>query len=185
MIKIGVDPTTGETITDFTSWVDEEAWTTYTPLSGATFSLTDGTNTYTAESDANGYISFKGLDAGRYTLTETAAPEGYIKDSTEYPVVITPTYAPGTDEITGYTVSVKGSTSTYTISNMSDKNATVETTVDNSSKTFPFVNTHGQELPSTGGVGTTIFYLVGALLVLGAGVVLVTRRRMSANGTEE
>ena len=41
-------------------------------------------------------------------------------------------------------------------------------------------NTQGTELPSTGGIGTTIFYVVGTLLVIGAGVVLVTRRRMDA-----
>ena len=43
------------------------------------------------------------------------------------------------------------------------------------------VNEQGSLLPSTGGIGTTIFYIVGAILVLGAGVLLVTRRRMSAN----
>ena len=42
------------------------------------------------------------------------------------------------------------------------------------------VNQQGQELPSTGGIGTTIFYVVGAILVIGAGVVLITRRRMDA-----
>ncbi len=41
------------------------------------------------------------------------------------------------------------------------------------------VDNAGQELPSTGGMGTTIFYILGAALVIGAGVVLVTRRRMS------
>ena len=41
-------------------------------------------------------------------------------------------------------------------------------------------NTQGVELPSTGGIGTTIFYIVGTILVIGAGVVLVTRRRMDA-----
>ena len=41
-------------------------------------------------------------------------------------------------------------------------------------------NTQGTELPSTGGIGTTIFYVVGAILVIGAGVVLITRRRMDA-----
>ena len=41
-------------------------------------------------------------------------------------------------------------------------------------------NTQGAELPSTGGIGTTIFYLIGAVLVIGAGVLLVTRRRMKA-----
>lgn len=41
-------------------------------------------------------------------------------------------------------------------------------------------NKSGAELPSTGGMGTTLFYIVGAVLVIDAGVLLVTRRRMSA-----
>ena len=41
-------------------------------------------------------------------------------------------------------------------------------------------NTQGVELPSTGGIGTTIFYVVGAILVIGAGVIMITRRRMDA-----
>ena len=41
-------------------------------------------------------------------------------------------------------------------------------------------NNQGAELPSTGGIGTTIFYTVGAMLVLGAGIVLVSKRRMNA-----
>ncbi|MCD0069530.1 LPXTG cell wall anchor domain-containing protein, partial [Streptococcus agalactiae] len=36
----------------------------------------------------------------------------------------------------------------------------------------------GTELPSTGGIGTTIFYIIGAILVIGAGIVLVARRRL-------
>jgi len=43
------------------------------------------------------------------------------------------------------------------------------------------LNTQGAELPSTGGIGTTLFYIIGAILVLGAGILLVTRRRMNAN----
>lgn len=42
-------------------------------------------------------------------------------------------------------------------------------------------NNSGSLLPSTGGMGTTIIYIVGAVLVIGAGIVLVVRRRMSAN----
>jgi LPXTG-motif cell wall-anchored protein len=42
------------------------------------------------------------------------------------------------------------------------------------------VNQKGTELPSTGGIGTTIFYVMGSILVICAGVVLVTRRRMAA-----
>ena len=43
---------------------------------------------------------------------------------------------------------------------------------------FNVVNQSGAELPSTGGIGTTIFYVVGGLLVVGAGIVLVTKKRM-------
>ena len=42
-------------------------------------------------------------------------------------------------------------------------------------------NSTGAELPSTGGVGTTIFYVLGAVLVVGAGVLLVTKKRMNRN----
>ena len=42
-------------------------------------------------------------------------------------------------------------------------------------------NLTGSQLPETGGIGTTIFYLIGAILVIGAGVVFVTRRRMHSD----
>ena len=41
-------------------------------------------------------------------------------------------------------------------------------------------NKAGSLLPSTGGIGTTIFYVVGGILVIGAGILLVTKRRMKA-----
>ena len=41
-------------------------------------------------------------------------------------------------------------------------------------------NSTGTELPSTGGIGTTIFYIVGGILVVSAAVVLVSKKRMSA-----
>ena len=46
--------------------------------------------------------------------------------------------------------------------------------------TVTIKNLKGTELPSTGGMGTTIFYVVGAVLVIGAGVVLISRRRMNS-----
>ena len=65
-----------------------------------------------------------------------------------------------------------------------DQNFTVaehDYTATNLEQTAQVINTAGSVLPSTGGIGTTIFYIIGAILVIGAGVVLVTRRRMSAN----
>ena len=55
------------------------------------------------------------------------------------------------------------------------------TTITDANATITVTNQSGTELPSTGGIGTTIFYIIGAILVIGAGVVLVTRRRMNAN----
>lgn len=52
-------------------------------------------------------------------------------------------------------------------------------TAANLEQTAEVTNNSGSELPSTGGIGTTIFYIIGAILVVGAGVVLVTRRRMN------
>lgn len=65
-----------------------------------------------------------------------------------------------------------------------DQNFTVaehDYSATNLKQTAQVINTAGSVLPSTGGIGTTIFYIVGAILVIGAGVVLVTRRRMNAN----
>ena len=46
-------------------------------------------------------------------------------------------------------------------------------------KAFLIVNNKGPALPGTGGIGTTIFYAVGGILVLAAVVLLVTKKRMS------
>ena len=43
---------------------------------------------------------------------------------------------------------------------------------------FDIANNAGATLPETGGIGTTLFYVIGALLVVGAGVLLVTKKRM-------
>ena len=180
LIKVGVDDK-NQTVTAFTAWHDVENWTSYTPLAGATFQLVGNGKTYTAESTAEGYISFNGLDAGEYTLTDTAAPAGYVRDTAEHTVVITPHYSgDNNDVLDSYTVTIDGKASSYTITNMSDTNATVETTVDmTSSMTFPFVNTKGTELPSTGGMGTRILYTIGGIMVVAGGVFLAAKKRMN------
>ena len=66
----------------------------------------------------------------------------------------------------------KAADSTFTI-------AEGDYTTTNLEQAATVTNNAGTELPSTGGIGTTIFYIIGAILVIGAGVVLVTRRRMN------
>ena len=182
LIKVGIDKN-GEPIT-----VKKESDALPTqahPLAGAEFTLTGtganntGTVTLTATSDSDGRISFNNLEVGTYTLQETKAPAGYIKDPDTHTVVITAEYNEDTT-LKNYTIKIDGqSTSTYTAS--TKDNGSLDTiTANENNQSFPINNKKGAELPSTGGIGTTIFYVVGSLLVLAAGILLVTRRRMRA-----
>jgi len=130
--------------------------------------------------DADGKLYIIGL-AENVTLTgtETVAPDGYNKLESTFDMpaqvltkeVITTTGTRYYDE-DGNLVKEESETTTEkeVTKNLSDLDATGITVVNNA----------GTELPSTGGMGTTIFYIIGAILVIGAGVVLVTRRRMNA-----
>lgn len=109
-------------------------------------------------SQADGTFNIKGLDVGTYTLKETTVPTGYNKcDDVE--IVISATHSEATD----------GASATTTLTE-----ATKNTDND-------IVNKAGTTLPETGGIGTTIFYVLGAVLVIGAVVVMVTKKRMSVN----
>lgn len=101
-----------------------------------------------------GKLTFRGLGAGDYTLTESKTPAGY---NTITPISFTITFNTDTKEFE----------STAPIHVESDN--TLSTTI---------VNKAGVQLPETGGIGTTIFYTLGAVLVVGAGVLLVTKKRM-------
>lgn len=100
-----------------------------------------------------GKFSIQGLKPGTYWLEETAAPKGYNKLAKRIKVVINDD---GTLIVDGKDKNDKG----IPISQVD---------VENKS---------GTVLPSTGGAGTTMIYLIGGALVLGSGVVLVTKRRV-------
>lgn len=108
----------------------------------------------------NGKVVFEGLDKGTYKLVELQAPAGY--NNLQDPIVI----------VIDATIEEDGSLSesgvTYTVDNKANNGNVIE-----------ILNNKGSQLPSTGGMGTTILYIVGAVLVIGAGVVLFTKRRMS------
>jgi LPXTG-motif cell wall-anchored protein len=188
LIKIGVDKD-GNPITETTTKYHK---TDVSPLAGATFKLTPVDPTpgvaQTFESIDGGYIIFRGLDAGTYTLEETAAPTGFIKDGRIFTVTITPKWNDTTkDLLDSYEVKFtytddngekQSTTASFSMTNSGEK--IIETTGSGMPTAGQFVNnTRGVELPSTGGIGTTIFYVVGAILVVGAGITLVTRRRMN------
>ena len=131
-------------------------------------------------SPENGLIVIKGLEEGKsVTVTEKTAPDGYNKIDGDITVaVVKSTETTTTTTITKYIDADGNVTDTQ-----SDKNKATVTITDNNiviGSAQVVVNKAGQELPETGGMGTTIFYIVGAILVVGAGVVLITRRRMSA-----
>ena len=87
-----------------------------------------------------------------------------------------------TDILTSYDVKIDGNlTSTYHFTN--DGKSTDITFVDEGTIELPspFTNTKGTQLPSTGGMGTTLLYVGGSILVLAAVILLVTKRRMGAN----
>ena len=124
---------------------------------------------------ANGVIIIKGLEAGKYTLTETEAPAGYnlLTKPVEIEASIAQTSTYKQTIITHY------DSEGHVVATEEEAASSITTNTSTNVVPVSVENQKGTELPSTGGMGTTIFYLVGAILVLGAGVVLVTRRRMA------
>lgn len=114
--------------------------------------------------DKDGYLTFEGLGAGKYTITETTTPDGY---NTAEPVEVEIKWTAPTD------LTAENPTCTWSYTNT--------TGIDDAGVAYvEVVNQKGSTLPETGGMGTKIFYVLGTVLVLGAGVLLITKRRMSA-----
>ena len=128
-------------------------------------------------------FTFSGLDDGQYKLTETKTPVGYNTIDPIY-FVIEATHdetadAPTLKTLNAYLTDADGNKQTE-MKNGQSVNidlGTVDLTAG--SITTTVVNKSGSELPSTGGIGTTIFYVLGGVLVLAAVVLLVTKKRMS------
>ena len=125
----------------------------------ATATDADADITYVIEAGA---VTIKGLDdATDYYLYETKAPVGYNQLKVPVKFTITAAYNADGSQLASDspTVSINdGAASTNLSTNIENK--------------------AGSTLPSTGGIGTTIFYVVGSVLVIGAAVVLITRKRM-------
>lgn len=147
-------------------------------LKGAEFTLTkklkDGTtkDIAVAKSQDGVRFTFKGLDDGEYTLTETVTPEGY---NTIEPITFNVSANheinwDGTGNRSALLESLTGNKGTGEITFTSDKGTGALTT--------DIINKSGTVLPSTGGMGTTVFYVVGGGLMAVAVVLLVTKKRM-------
>lgn len=111
--------------------------------------------------DNNGYGNFNGLKNGTYYVEEIEAPAGY---------------------------NLLTEPLTVTINNADNDNysypdsAEYEALLPMLKHTVKVANSTGTQLPATGGMGTTVFYIVGSALAVGAVVLLVTKKRMSNNG---
>lgn len=122
--------------------------------------VTDAKTEHKATQAVNdkGIARFDGLGAGTYKINETVTPPGY---NTIGEITLTVTY-----DATGQAkFSVTGGNAKY-------EDGVVKVKI---------VNEKGTTLPETGGIGTVIFYVLGTLLVVGCGIVLVSRRRMQKN----
>ncbi|MCD8022278.1 MAG: SpaH/EbpB family LPXTG-anchored major pilin [Lachnospiraceae bacterium] len=123
----------------------------------------------TLTSDSTGQFSIIGLDAGTYYLEETAAPDGYNRLSAPVTIVITAEYKDADGDGVKDTIDTLTATADSEDLTTSISEGTVSATVENKS---------GSTLPSTGGIGTTLFYIIGSVMVLAAAVLLITKRRM-------
>lgn len=131
----------------------------------------DKTQATTMISDENGCFKVVGIEPGTYYLEETKAPEGYNKLAEAIKIVIKAEYAEnaeGLEQVTSLTISVNDGEPVE--SSHANKDI-VDMQVENKS---------GAVLPSTGGIGTTIFYVLGGLLLVGTAVLLVTKKRLGA-----
>ena len=148
-------------------------------LPGAEFTLTkklkDGTskNIAVVKSKDGVQFTFKGLDDGEYTLTETVTPEGY---NTIDPITFN---VSANHEITWDGTGNRNTLlKSLTGNQVTGKITFAENANVNGSLVTDIINKSGTVLPSTGGMGTTVFYVVGGGLMAVAVVLLVTKKRM-------
>ena len=187
------DPLTGADFTLYKFIEDENGTDTYNSKKGTWTDVTtlgDGTNkpskakdSYTtgegsdAKTAANAKFTFSGIDAGVYKLVESTTPTGYNTLEDQIFTITAEHQLEADDPKLTSLSGTDGAQFTMTpVMTGEGEDATPTGELD-----ADIENKQGAELPSTGGIGTTIFYILGTVLVIGAGVLLVTRRRMSAN----
>ena len=151
-----------------------------TPLKGAGFTLQKKVNgkysdikTIGPKNDKQEDITtfeFTGLDDGDYQLIESTTPAGYNTITPiEFTISAEHDVTSDAPTLTKLSCKVTGGEANFTV----DKDA--------GSLTTDVVNKKGSTLPSTGGRGTTMIYIIGAALVVTAGVVLVMRKKMNSD----
>lgn len=113
----------------------------------------------TVTTGETGELVINGLADGTYYLTETKAPRGY--NLLREPVNVTIGHKDANGKLT-------------------ETSFVADQTETDTSGVVKVENNAGAELPSTGGIGTTVFYVLGSAMALGAVILLVTKKRMAA-----
>ena len=176
------DPTTGEVIKESNEHLYESTTQKYKLTEKISDSIYLEKVEMTATSDKDGKLQFKGLGAGVYTIEETIVPDGYNKA----PNVIVEIKCDVPDAVVEGNETAKWSVGNLTSTHLDDKGETVKdaslTRVEDGKSVIglynvTIVNVSGALLPSTGGIGTTIFYAVGIILMAGAVFFVVRKRR--------
>ena len=123
------------------------------------------------ESDENGLFKVIGLDDGTYFLKETLAPSGYNTLAEPIKLVISADTSNGQN---GSGAVTELTTIKVTVDNVT----TTPVNVANGTVSIDVKNNQGTTLPGTGGIGTTIFYVIGGGLMVAAAILLITKKRM-------
>ena len=153
--------------------IDSDGDKEFIPLTGAEFTLekynklANKWETITAVKNGEGTtFTFSGLDDGNYRLTETKTPAGYNSiDPIEFTVT-------AEHDVLSDNPSLSG--------NATNGALTFTPNPTEGSLSTDVVNNSGSTLPETGGMGTTIFYVLGGILAVTAIVLLVTKKRMNS-----
>lgn len=130
-------------------------------LSGWTEAENEATKLKT---NATSIVGVEGLDKGTYFLKEITTPGGFNGLTSDVEVQIDSSC----NTLNGATYTVQ-----YKMVNEEDF-----TDTDEEEKVVPIENKRGTVLPGTGGIGTTIFYVVGGGLMVAAAILLITKKRM-------
>ena len=150
---------TGNVITD---WVSEDALT--------------GSENLVLATDAQGLLSMHGLDSGvKYYLEEIETNDGYnlIKEPIEFQMTpIANDIGPSTGLDVTPSTYYQSSANSYMV-------AGADGQPDVLGVQLQIANSQGAQLPTTGGIGTTLFYVLGSVLAVGAVILLITKKRMA------
>ena len=132
-------------------------------------------------SAADGTFKIAGLDDGTYYLREIQAPNGYNLLEADVKLDIAATTANGQEWDGDPATALRGLNMTFNVVDAEEVPTEVEGVLVGGTVGITVENNQGATLPETGGMGTTLFYIIGGLLVVGAGILLVVRIRMKAH----